>query len=100
VPDVLSIVGTSAAQEGSSGGGIADANGGILGIITTSATQGAVADRTLYAITARHLRDTFKEDMGKELDAYLSSNTITTLIANFAAEKETLQKVLTDSLGN
>ncbi len=92
--DVVSISGTPAAQEGSSGGGVVDAAGNLIGLITTSSTSGGVASRTLHAITPLHIRTSFAADMGIGLDTYLASTDIPALVAQFKAEANDLGKFL------
>jgi hypothetical protein len=93
-PDVIAITGTPAAQEGSSGGGVADANGRLVGLITTSSVTGDIADRTFHAITPLHIRASFEADSGTSLDYYLANNSLATLIDNFASETAQLAKII------
>ena len=53
--DVLALGGSAAAQEGSSGGGVSDAAGKLVGTITTSTTKGTTDTRSLSAITASYI---------------------------------------------
>lgn len=69
--DVLALGGSAAAQEGSSGGGVADASGALTGIITTSTTEGATDTRKLDAITASYIRAEYAHETGQSLDALL-----------------------------
>jgi hypothetical protein len=95
--DVISVHGSLAAQSGSSGGGIADDDDRLIGLITTSSLTGSTADRTLYAITPAHLRTSFKADTGENLDSYLKED-LSDLVAKFEDEKEALAKEVWDDL--
>ena len=97
--DLVSILGTEASQEGSSGGGILNANGQLGGIITTSSIAGTFQTRTLNAITLAHIRRSFSADTGQSLDAFLQSESISQLVAGFATESKLLGKFLMTSLG-
>jgi hypothetical protein len=92
--DVVAVAGSAAAQEGSSGGGIADERGGIVGIIATSDTRGDISEHVLNAITPLHIRTSFAEDSNANLDTYLSSTSLVDLIANWKAEARTLGATL------
>lgn len=92
--DVLSIRGTAAAQEGSSGGGVVDEHDRLVGLITTSSIKGPISDHVLNAITPRHIRASFQKDSNAALDSYLASNDLSTLVSNFSSEAQTLGKVL------
>lgn len=93
-PDVISITDTPAAQEGSSGGGVVDADSHLIGLITTSSVTGDIKDRTLHAITPLHLRASFQADFGTSLDYYLANNSLSTLIDNFVGEAAALAKII------
>jgi hypothetical protein len=92
--DSFSIAGTPIAQEGSSGGGVADASGHLIGLIDTSSTKGDASERTLHAITPLHIRASFARDMGTNFDTYLSSNSVSALISNFSSESIKLERIL------
>ena len=96
--DILSISGTVAAQQGSSGGGIAASNGELVGLITTSSIKGDVTQHTLNAITPLHIRASFEKDTGVDFDAYLTANSPQQLIDNFADEAEVLRSFLIRNL--
>lgn len=95
--DVLALGGSAAAQEGSSGGGVADARGTLVGTITTSTTQGATDTRSLSAITASYIRSEYASEMGSALDLLLSQP-ITTSVAEFATKMPTLEAIITANL--
>ncbi len=95
--DVLALGGSAAAQEGSSGGGVSNAAGTLVGTITTSTVQGATATRSLSAITASYIRAEYASETGQALDLLLAEST-STAIANFAPQMPPLESVLTAAL--
>jgi hypothetical protein len=97
--DVVSIAGSAASQEGSSGGGITNSAGELQGIITTSSVAGDISTRLLNVITLRHIRRSYAADTGLNLDATINDNSLSTLIASFANESKALGQQLTASIG-
>lgn len=95
--DVLSLGGSAAAQEGSSGGGIADVSGTLVGTITTSTIKGDTNTRSLSAITASYIRAEYASKTGKALDILLSEPTSAS-VANFASKIPELEAILAASL--
>ncbi|MBU6323643.1 S1C family serine protease [Patescibacteria group bacterium] len=95
--DLFSLGGTAAAQEGSSGGGVADANGNLVGTITTSTVTGNTADRTLRAITTDYIARDYAAQTGSSLSALLAEPT-TTAVADFAAKVPALEAALVSSI--
>ena len=95
--DVLALGGSAAAQEGSSGGGVADASGKLVGTITTSTVEGTTATRSLDAITASYIRSDYASDTGSALDLLLSKST-SSAIADFAPQMSGLESILTAHL--
>lgn len=69
VIDVVTITGSAAAQQGSSGGGIARADGTLEAVISVSTIEGSTAERTLVGLTAAYLRRAYEAETGKSLDA-------------------------------
>ena len=98
--DLISVLGSAASQEGSSGGGIADANGQLAGIITTSSIGGDIATRSLNAITLGHIRRSYFADTGANLDAVLENNSLPTLISSFANESKILGAALMSDISS
>lgn len=92
--DVLALGGSAAAQEGSSGGGVADAFGKLVGTITTSTVEGATDTRFLDAITASYIRSDFASETGQPLDLLLEQDPATAA-ANFAPQIPALESILT-----
>ena len=95
--DVLALGGSAAAQEGSSGGGVADSSGRLVGVITTSTTKGATDTRALDAITASYIRAAYASETGSPLDFLLSQPTATS-IADFAQKIPDLASIITAQL--
>ena len=95
--DVLALGGSAAAQEVSSGGGISDIKGELVGTITTSTTNGAIGARRLGAITATYIRAEYEREAGNTLDTLLAQP-IATAIAVFAPQIPTLEAILTANL--
>ncbi len=95
--DVLALGGSAAAQEGSSGGGVVDAAGALIGTITTSTVKGATNTRSLNAITASYIRAEYASETGDALDLLLSKPT-TTSINDFAPQIPALESILTAHL--
>ncbi len=96
--DLISIKGTAAAQEGSSGGALVDEHNQIVGLIATSKVAGALSDHVLNAISSRHIRTSFMNDMRQGFDSYFASRDIPTLIDAFSAEASTLRAILSHAL--
>jgi hypothetical protein len=95
--DVLSLGGSAAAQEGSSGGGVADASDTLVGTITTSTVSGATDTRSLNAITASYIRADYASETGQPLDSLLSESP-TTAVSNFAPQISKLESIITADL--
>lgn len=87
--DVLSLGGSAVAQEGSSGGGVVNTDGKLIGVLSTSSVEGDLVSRDLHAITLGHIRRSFLKDTGVDFDTYIARSP-TALVANFAGEKQTL----------
>ena len=96
--DVLALGGSAAAQEGSSGGGVASASGALVGTITTSTISGSTASRSLDAITTSYVRAAYASETGKPLEFLLSEST-TTAVADFASSASALESVILSAIG-
>ncbi|MDR3547863.1 MAG: serine protease [Candidatus Pacebacteria bacterium] len=92
--DLISVQGSAASQEGSSGGGMVDGSGHLVGMITTSSISGSIAGRSLNAITPNHMRRSFYADTGQNLDTYLADNSLPDLVAAFKADSSKLAALL------
>lgn len=95
--DVIALGGSAAAQEGSSGGGVADASGNLIGTITTSTISGATETRALDAITSSYIRAEYASETGQALDLLLTQPTATS-IADFAPRIPALEAIITANL--
>lgn len=92
--DVIEFGGSAIAQEGSSGGGVVDARGMLVGTITTSIVEGAIDTRSFNAITASYIRAEYASETGEALDLLLDQP-IATSIAEFASLIPMLEAILT-----
>lgn len=95
--DVLALGGSAAAQEGSSGGGVTNASGMLIGTITTSTVEGDTSTRALDAITASYIRADYASETGRALDLLLTQPTATS-IAEFAPQIPALAAIVTAHL--
>lgn len=95
--DVVDLGGSAAAQEGSSGGGIATAAGTLAGTITTSTTEGATNTRSLSAITASYIRSEYAHETNSTLDVLLAEP-LSVSISDFAPKIPALEATITASL--
>jgi hypothetical protein len=95
--DVVSLGGSAAAQEGSSGGGVVDASGELTATITTSTTQGETSSRELNAITASYIRRDYIAETGLTISTLLSENP-STMVSNFAPKIPSLEAIVTADL--
>lgn len=95
--DVLSLGGSVAAQEGSSGGGVSDASGRLVGTITTSTVTGSTDTRNVDAITASYIRAQYASETGEALDLLLAKPTATS-VSDFAPKIPALESILTAQL--
>ena len=95
--DILALGGSAAAQEGSSGGGVADATGSLVGTITTSTIQGATDTRNLTAITASYIRAQYAREMNSSLDSLLAEST-DFAVSDFAPQIPQLEAIITAGL--
>lgn len=97
--DVLSIWGGKASQEGSSGGGVVNKDGKMIGLITTSEISGDFATRHLRVITPTHIRSSFESDMGQSLTSYLAGTSAATRISNYHTKSSQLGDFLAGAIG-
>lgn len=92
--EALSIRAGSAAQLGSSGGGVVNTRGEYIGLVTNSAITGDFSTRELRAITPHHLEESFSKDMDEDLNSYLESKSVQEMIADFASTAQTLRQLV------
>ena len=95
--DVLALGGSSAAQEGSSGGGIIDASGTLIGIITTSTVKGATSTRSLNAVTASYIRAEYARETGHSIERLLTKP-VAEAVTDFAPQIPALEAIITANL--
>ncbi len=95
--DVLALGGSAAAQEGSSGGGVANAFGKLVGSITTSTVTGDTASRSLHALTASYIRAQYANETGSAIDLLLE-RPIATSLSTFAQKIPELGAIITAQL--
>ncbi len=95
--DVVALGGSAAAQEGSSGGGVADANGKLVATIVTSTVSGSTADRNVNAITASYIRADYASATGAPLDLLLAESPASAA-HDFASRIPALEAYLTAAL--
>lgn len=95
--DVLDLGGSAAAQEGSSGGGVASASGDLVGTITTSTVTGDTSSRSLDAISAAYIRREYAAETGSPLSELLNQATSVS-VSGFAARISELEAIITAAL--
>ncbi len=95
--DAFSLGGSAAAQEGSSGGGVVDNQGNLIGILTTSTASGDTSTRTLDAITTSYIRAEYASETGHTLDSLLIQSPA--LVSDtFASHIPALESIITAHL--
>ena len=82
--DAIDIGGVIEAQSGSSGGGVWNSWGRLIGLITTTSVATTTAGRDLRAITISYINSDILKQTGSDLSGYLSGD-ITATEANFNA---------------
>lgn len=96
--DVLALGGSAAAQEGSSGGGVASARGRLVGVITTSTVTGPTYDRSLNAITASYIQADYLNESGAPIEQLLAQRPADAA-AQFAPRIPALEATVMSALG-
>lgn len=96
--DVISVLAGAAAQEGSSGGAVINADKELIGLISTRTVKPDLSMRQLQAISVDHIRRSFEEDMGTNFDRYLAQNTLVMLVINFQNIAVELLEDLTEAI--
>ena len=84
--DLISVGGVAGAQGGSSGGGVINAWGYLIGIITTTSEGATTAERDLRAITLNYIDRDLSTTNGLNLAEFLSGD-ITAKAVDFKANK-------------
>lgn len=96
--DLISVPGTVVSQKGASGGGVFDAFGTLLGIISTSSDGNTTSERDLRAITLGHVSRSLKSETGKDLRDFLNHD-LAVVADNFQKNiAPVLTKLITDEL--
>ena len=97
--DLIALTGSAASQQGSSGGAVANAQGELVGIVTTSTQTGEYASRETRAVTTAHMRASFKMDSGEDFDQYFKNGTIKDFIEVFVDDSSRMGTLLIRELG-
>jgi len=92
--DLISLSRNAGAQEGSSGGGVANDKGELIGLITTSSNESDISKRELHAITANYIRRAFLKETGTTLDTYLNAVSTSILASNYTYKASALATIL------
>lgn len=95
--DVLTVSGSAASQEGSSGGGIVSGSSMLEGLITTSTVMGSTATRSLSAITGSYIRREYAAETHSTLDLLLATPPAEAISA-FAPSAPALEAILLATL--
>jgi|CXWL01.1.fsa_nt_gi S1-C subfamily serine protease len=98
--DVISVRAGAAAQEGSSGGAVVNADNQLIGLISTRTTKTDLSLRDLQAISVDHIRNSFQEDHSVSLDSYLANNSLSLLVSAFGSDAEELLELLRDAIND
>jgi S1-C subfamily serine protease len=96
--DLISVPGTVVSQKGASGGGVFDANGTLIGIITTSSDSKTTGERDLRAITLGYINRVLEKETGDSISKFLSKD-----VARYAADFQAntaplLAKIIEDAI--
>lgn len=95
--DIFTLGGSAAAQEGSSGGGVANSKGELIGTITTSTIKGDTSTRSLNAITATYIRTEYTNETDRSLDS-LFAKPVSAAVSDFTAQAQELSSILSKNL--
>lgn len=96
-PDVIALGGSAAAQEGSSGGGVINVTGQLVGTITTSKVEGDFSARSINALTASYIRAQYERETGHTLTSLLLQSPVVS-VASFESERSHLEDLLLSQL--
>lgn len=70
--DLIALGGTQISEQGVSGGGVANTDGDLLGILVTSSLEQNVDDRSVNAITLGHIIRSFRAQHNRSFAEYVS----------------------------
>jgi S1-C subfamily serine protease len=96
--DVISVLAGAAAQEGSSGGAVINADKKLVGLISTRTAKADLSLRELQAISVDHIRRSFRSDIGSNLDSYLSGGSLTSLVSRFENTSQSLLETMSQAI--
>lgn len=96
--DLYSIGGTVVAQQGSSGGAVANQKGTLVGLVVTATDAPDTASRDLRALTTEYIVNDFKKETGVSLPDFLSPNLTERALSFRLVTMPSLTKALTDVL--
>lgn len=96
--DLIALTGSAASQQGSSGGAVANAQGELVGIVTTSTQTGDYSTRETRAVTTAHMRASFKIDSGEDFDQYFKNGTIKDFVEVFVDDSSRMGTLLVREL--
>jgi S1-C subfamily serine protease len=96
--DLIALTGSAAAQQGSSGGGAANASGELIGIVTTSTQTGPIESRETRVVTSAHMRSSFKKDSGEDFDSYFRNGNTKDFVEVFTDDSVRLGNFLAREL--
>jgi len=96
--DVFSLGGSIVAQQGSSGGAVANENGNLVGVVVTSTITADTASRDLKALSFSYIAEDFVKENGMQLVDFLASDLAQKASSFNAGIAPTLTKTLTDIL--
>ncbi len=97
--DVLALYGNAAAQEGSSGGAVANERGDLVGLVTTSDVNGSFTSREMRAITPSYILRSFADDTDKDFRSYFGDTSLATLVNGYAPTAAALGAYLANAIG-
>ncbi len=89
--DEVTLGGTAAAQEGSSGGGVLNANNKLTALVVTGTNTGPTNKRNLAALTASYVKRAYRQETGKSFASLLAQST-TTAVQNFSSVRQKMQR--------
>lgn len=96
--DLISVPGTVVSQKGSSGGAVVDADGTLIGVISTSSNGDTTSGRDLRAITLAYINRALQTELGMNLVQFTSLD-MSVFAKNFQETKApTLTKLIIDEL--
>lgn len=96
--DLISVPGTVVSQKGSSGGAVVDADGTLVGVISTSSNSDTTSGRDLRAITLAYINRSLQTELGMNLVQFTSLD-MSVFAKNFQETKvPALTKLIEDEL--